>query len=207
MASSGRFKRRAGRGSRAPRSTTARRCDRRTPCRSGGRRTARRRASGRRRGVAIQLDVLVSNSPSVCSARYCSSVKQLDAHRGRHLDGAALRLVLLAGVQRLAVVAEASAAGRALGGAVAEDEPAGVLVAADHVRLAAGGLHRAERRQRGRIGFEPGLNAAHATPSCRPGLSSYRPCSVRSNEFRSDAFMDFRAPCQARCQDSATARP
>src|SRR5215204_6546864 len=31
---------------------------------------------------------------------------------------------------------------------------------------------------------------AHATPSCRPGLSSNRPCSVRSNEFRSDTFME-----------------
>src|SRR6186713_1130526 len=50
--------------------------------------------------------------------------QEFDAHRGSHVDGAALRLVLLAGLERLTVVADTSASCRALCGAIAERVPA-----------------------------------------------------------------------------------
>ena len=76
--------------------------------------------------------------------------QQLDAHVGSHLDGTGLRPVLLARHPRLLVVADAPAARRALGGAIAERDASGALVASDHVGFAPGFLHRAKRFQRPR---------------------------------------------------------
>ena len=113
----------ASRGSRVPRSRTARRCDTRTPCHSADRRRGRRRARGRlggRRDPARRLGVELAE---LLQLRGTVPRQQLDAHLRRHLERVALGLVLLARVERLAVEAQAAATGRALGGAVAEDVP------------------------------------------------------------------------------------
>jgi hypothetical protein len=81
--------------------------------------------------------------------------QQLDAHRRGHLDGAARRPVLLAGGERLGVVAQAPPTGRALGRAVAERDLPRPVVPADHVRLPTGRLHPAERLQRAGVGIQP----------------------------------------------------
>ena len=70
--------------------------------------------------------------------------QQLDAHGRGHVEGVALRLVLLARLPGRAVVAEASAFPGTFGGAVIEDDRARLLVLADHVWFAAGAFHLAE---------------------------------------------------------------
>src|SRR5690606_908176 len=74
--------------------------------------------------------------------------EQLDAHLIGHLHGTAVRLVRLAGPARLTVVADAAAPPGTLRRAVTEEDRS--RLAADHVRLAAGLIHRLERAERGR---------------------------------------------------------
>src|SRR5690606_41747975 len=69
--------------------------------------------------------------------------QEFDTHGGGHAGGTVLRLVLLAGLERFGVIADAAPAGGALGRAVAEDEAA-ILVPADEVGLPASGFHPAQ---------------------------------------------------------------
>ena len=64
----------AGRESLSPRSTTARRCDRRRPCRSGDRRRARHRATERRAASRSSSTSSCRTRRASASSRYCSSV-------------------------------------------------------------------------------------------------------------------------------------
>src|SRR5690606_22136937 len=84
--------------------------------------------------------------------------QQLRADSGGDIDGAILGPVFLPRLERLSVVADASATFRTFRRAIAKEVLAGFLVAADHVRLAARSLHLAERSQLLWVGFEPGLH-------------------------------------------------
>src|SRR5690606_8990463 len=81
--------------------------------------------------------------------------QQLDAHLGGHLDRAALRLVLLPRLARLAVIANASASARALGRAVVEEIRLRLLVKTDDIGLPAGPFHLPDRAELLRVGFQP----------------------------------------------------
>jgi hypothetical protein len=74
--------------------------------------------------------------------------EQLDAHRRRHLDRAARRFVLLARVERRAVVAQTAATFGRLRAAVDEAHRARLLCTAHHIGLAARTLHRLQRFER-----------------------------------------------------------
>ena len=142
-------------GSLWPRSTTARHCDTRTPCHS----VCRRKGSSERPDVRRRSDPAGSLRIEVAELLQFSVLflrQKVDAHRGGHLDGAALRLVFFPRLERFTVVADTSAAGWALCGAIAERVAARLSVLADDVRFAARGLHLAKRPQCIGIAFELG---------------------------------------------------
>src|SRR5690606_11791720 len=85
--------------------------------------------------------------------------QNLDAHVRRHIDRVTpFGLGCLPRLPRFAVIAQASAAGRALRRAVEKDDLAGLLVLADDIRLAAAALHLAKRPQLGWALFQSCLH-------------------------------------------------
>ena len=92
-------------------------------------------------------------------------IQEFDAHGRSQVGDAAFRFMLLARVQRRAVVAQAHPSLGTLRGAVDKEYLARLRVAADHVGLAARGLHRGERREFIRTRVQPRLNVSTAIRS------------------------------------------
>src|SRR5437879_1942400 len=71
--------------------------------------------------------------------------QKLDAHGLRHANRAILRLMFLSRLQRLIVVTKTDATNRSLCRTIEKDVLAGLLILTDHIRFAAGCLHKVKR--------------------------------------------------------------
>lgn len=110
-------------------------------------------------GVVSQLDVLRSNSPSACSARYIAL--RSGARRPWRRPSPSCWSPVCSPCAHPAwcwSVAETAPRIWAFRRAIAEDVRACCLIAADDIWLAAGALHLLQRPQAGRVCLQPGLH-------------------------------------------------
>ncbi|MOA03752.1 hypothetical protein D3C78_1232740 [compost metagenome] len=100
--------------------------------------------------------------------------QQRDAHGRGRVDGIALGPVFLAGLPGLRVVAQASAAHRAVNGAIEEAIGAAGIRRADDIGLAAGAFHREQRPQLVVLG----LQALQDGVPGYPGMAVHAVCEA-----------------------------
>ena len=158
-------------GSRAPHSTIRRRCGRQRRGCSADRRRGPHPAHGLRPASGSSWTSCGRIRPASAGA-VVRFGQQFDADGRRHLLRRADGLVLLPGIERLAIEAEAAPAGRAFRRTIAEDHLAGLRVTTDHVRLTTGLLHRLQHLERGR----PCVQSRRDGTPVEPGVPSRMTC-------------------------------